>query len=153
MTIAGGEYLISATAAGVAPIFAKSSLIYNPVIYVLLNTQVSFFKEDRKFVSSVGDSRNSRRTKSNVDHSTLQMRAAFISLITCGRITPQTGTIGGKIGPAFGAKDLHTGAASENRSEMSAKVARNLSSKHEESSMPPPLPVVYSPRIRITSKS
>nr|QYF06556.1 ciliary opsin [Ramazzottius sp.]QYF06575.1 ciliary opsin [Ramazzottius sp.] len=40
IVMAGGQHLISATAAGVAPVFAKTSMVYNPIIYVLLNTQV-----------------------------------------------------------------------------------------------------------------
>ncbi|GAU95738.1 hypothetical protein RvY_07308-1 [Ramazzottius varieornatus] len=123
MIMAGGQHLVSATAASVAPIFCKSSLIYNPIIYVLFNTQ---------------------------------MRSAFVSLITCGRIVPPTSG-GGKVHPTFGPKDMQTGAAIANRSsetaDHSSTVKKNaLFVAAEEASVPATHPVPYSSGIKKISK-
>nr|QYF06554.1 ciliary opsin [Macrobiotus polonicus] len=41
IVVFGGDALINPSAAAVPAIFAKSSIVYNPIIYVLANPQVS----------------------------------------------------------------------------------------------------------------
>nr|QYF06555.1 ciliary opsin [Macrobiotus sp.] len=40
IVVFGGDYLITASAAAAPAILAKSSIVYNPVIYVLTNARV-----------------------------------------------------------------------------------------------------------------
>nr|QYF06563.1 ciliary opsin [Macrobiotus sp.] len=42
IVVFGGDYLITPSAAAAPAIFAKSSIIYNPIIYVLTNPKVRF---------------------------------------------------------------------------------------------------------------
>nr|QYF06552.1 ciliary opsin [Acutuncus antarcticus]QYF06565.1 ciliary opsin [Acutuncus antarcticus] len=42
IVMAGGSHLLSPTATAVPAVFAKASLVYNPIIYALFNPQVWF---------------------------------------------------------------------------------------------------------------